>query len=279
MTDEPGTFQRGKEGVRVTPDPGGGEVAASRAFSGRLPREEGTTSDMIGVVKVLTLNMWGAFGPPERRPVLREAILKTEANLLLLQEANVPDNLLDSLPYPERFHFPEAGLAILSRFPAPEERRITYKVVSPLEPHLRGALFARLDVDGKNLWAGATHLAWKAEDGATRLAQVEELLSFTAALTDPVLIGGDFNAAPADPPIRRMISAGFKDLHSEGGITWDNQNPFIQSHSVRFPDRRIDYLFLRGQLPLVRCDVACRERGAGGLHPSDHYGVLALFQR
>ena len=230
-------------------------------------------------MKVLTLNMWGAFGPPERRPVLRQAILQADADLLLLQEANLPDNFLESLPYPERIRFPEAGLAILSRYPAREEKRLPYQTVSPLESHLRGALFARLDVEGKDLWAGSTHLAWKADDGATRLAQVEELLVFIASLPDPVLIGGDFNAAPSDPPIRRMVSGGFRDLHAEGGITWDNQNPFIQSHSVRFPDRRIDYLFLRGELSPARCEVACRDPGAGGLHPSDHYGVLAVFQR
>lgn len=237
---------------------------------------------MIEAMKVLTLNMWGAYGPPERRPVLREAILQTDADILLLQEANVPDSFLESLPYPARLHFPEAGLAILSRFPAREEKRLTYKAVSPLEPHLRGALFARLETGGKNLWAGATHLAWKAEDEPTRLAQVEELLAFAAALPDPVLIGGDFNALPSDPPVRRMISSGFTDLHAGGGVTWDNQNPFIQSHSVKFPDRRIDYLFLRDPRSLgtlLRCKVACRDRGAGGLHPSDHYGVLALFQR
>jgi len=230
-------------------------------------------------VKVLTLNLWGAYGPAERRPVLREAILKTDADILLLQEANVPENFLESLPYPTRLYFPEAGLALLSRFPAREEKRLAYQAVSPLEPHLRGALFARLEIEGKNLWAGTTHLAWKEEDEATRLAQVEELLAFAAALPDPVLIGGDFNAPPSAPPARRMISGGFTDLHAGGGITWDNQNPFIQSHSVRFPDRRIDYLFLRGELPLSGCEVACRITGAGGLHPSDHYGVLAVFQR
>ena len=233
-------------------------------------------------MKVLTLNMWGAYGPPERRPVLREAILQADADLLLLQEANVPDNFLESLPYTVRLHFPKAGLAVLSRFPAREEKRITYRVASLLEPHLRGALFARLEIEGKNLWAGTTHLSWKADDGGTRLAQVEELLDFTGPLQGPVLIGGDFNAPPEDPAARRMVSGGFTDLHAGGGVTWDNRNPFIQSHSVKFPDRRIDYLFLRDPLSLflpVRCEVACRERGAGGLHPSDHYGVLAFFQR
>ncbi len=235
-------------------------------------------------MRVLTLNAWGAYGPPERRPVLREAILQTDADLLLLQEANVP-GLLEQLPYAARLHFSEAGLALLSRFPVLAEKQLTYEVISPLEPHVRGALFAQMEIRGTRLWAGTTHLAWKADDGATRLAQVEELLSFTASLSDSVLVGGDFNAPAADPPVLRMVSGGFTDLYARAapgnpGITWDNRNPFIQSHSVRFPDRRIDYLFLKGGgLTADRCEVVCSVPSTGGMHPSDHYGVLAVLRR
>lgn len=238
-------------------------------------------------MKVLTLNAWGAYGPPERRPVLREAILQMDADLLLLQEANVP-GLLESLPYPSRLHSPETGLAILSRFPQLSSREVRYRALSALEPHLvRGILIAELDAGSLRFHAVTTHLAWKAEDGATRLAQVEELLELAAALPDPVLIGGDFNAPAGDPPLRKMTAAGFSDLHTrlapgDPGITWDNRNPFIQSHSVQFPDRRIDYLFLRDRAPsrLVpnRCEVVCRAPAPGGFTPSDHYGVLVDFQ-
>lgn len=234
-------------------------------------------------MKVLTLNAWGAYGPPERRPTLREALLQVDADILLLQEANVP-GLLDSLPYPTRLHSPETGLAILSRFPLRAEHRLMYVARSSLEPHLfRGALFAQLDPGGDSVWTATTHLAWKAEDEAARTAQTEELISAARLLPNPALVGGDFNSPPADLPARKMIAAGFTDLYARScpekpGITWDNRNPFIQSHSVRFPDRRIDYLFLRGALTLDRCEVACQAPGTGGLYPSDHYGVLALFQ-
>ena len=237
-------------------------------------------------MKILTLNAWGAYGPPERRPVLREAILQLDADVLLLQEANVP-GLLESLPYPARHHFPEAGLAILSRFPILSGREVRYRAISALEPHLtRGALIAEMDTGSVRFQVVTTHLAWKADDGAARLAQAEELLELAAALPDPVLIGGDLNAPPTDPPPQRMVAAGFSDLYArlasnDPGITWDNRNLFIRSHSVLFPDRRIDYLFLRnrssGFVP-ARCEVVCRTPAAEGLYPSDHYGVLAHFQ-
>ncbi len=232
-------------------------------------------------MRVLSLNAWGAYGPPERRPVLRQALLDLDADLLLLQEANVPE-LLPALPHPFRFHFPETGLAISSRHAAGQERRHTYKTVSPLESHPRGVLFTKISGLGFDLWAGTTHLAWKTDDHATRRAQVEELLELISGLEGAVLIGGDFNTVEEDFAIRRMVSAGFTDLQAGTGcITWDNRNPFIQSHSVRFPDRRIDYLFLKDPRSTVRdCRIACDRPNAAGLFPSDHYGVLAdLIQR
>ena len=238
-------------------------------------------------MKVLTLNAWGAYGPPERRPVLREAILQLDADLLLMQEANVP-GLLESLPYPSRLHSPETGLAILSRFPLLSSWEARYRALSALEPHLvRGALIAEVAAGPVRFHAVTTHLAWKPDDGATRLAQAEELLEWAAALPDPVLIGGDFNAPAGDAPPQRMTASGFSDLHArlapgDAGITWDNRNPFIQSHSVQFPDRRIDYLFLRDRasprLIPNHCEVVCRTPAPSGLYPSDHYGVLADFQ-
>ena len=218
--------------------------------------------------------------------MLREAILKLDADLLLLQEANVP-GLLESLPYPAHLHFPEAGLAILSRFPILNSREVRYSIPSALEPHLiRGALLAQINTGSFQIQTVSTHLAWKADDGGTRLAQVEELLALAAGLPEAFLLGGDLNAPPTDPPARRIIAGGFTDLYArlspgDAGITWDNRNPFIQSHSVQFPDRRIDYLFLRdpsARLTPTRCEVACRTPTAEGLYPSDHYGVLAHFQ-
>ena len=236
-------------------------------------------------MKVLTLNAWGTQGPPIRQSVLLNALCELDADILCLQEATIP-GLLQSLPYSTCFHSAESGLAILSRFPLLSRRKTTYPVVSPLEPYRRQALFTELDTGIFPLWVVTTHLAWKAEDGVTRLAQVEGLLELVERLTDPLLLAGDFNSTVTEAPVQRILGSGFTDLFgslhpSEVGITWDNRNPFIQSHSVQFPDRRIDYLFLRkdpsSRLEPMACEIVCNVPGMEGLYPSDHYGVLATF--
>jgi len=101
-----------------------------------------------------------------------------------------------------------------------------------------------------------------------------------------MLITGDLNASANQASIQKILAAGFEDLFSrlrptEPGLTWDNQNPFIQSHSTQFPDRRIDYLLLRqrDRKPLrpIQCEVACNVPTPEGIFPSDHYGVLGTF--
>lgn len=241
---------------------------------------------MITLMKILTLNAWGTHGPPVRREILLSALQALNPEIACLQE--VTDRaLLETLPFQTCFYAKDSGLAIVSRFPAVTHRVITYSAVSPLEPYRRQALLAKLETGSVPLWVATTHLAWKAEDEATRAAQVEELLQQVEPLRPWVLLGGDFNASPESTPIQRIRASGFSDLFAavhpdDPGITWDNRNPFIQSHSVQFPDRRIDYLFLPqeafSRLAPIQCEVVCQTPNAQGLYPSDHYGVLAAFK-
>ena len=236
-------------------------------------------------MKVLTLNTWGIRGPAQRRPLLLQAIRQINADILLLQEATDPQLLEELGEYPTRHHAAEGWLAILGRYPATTHRSVPYATLSPLEPYRRQVLSVHLDVEGLPLWVVNTHLSWKAEDSASRRAQAEELVRLCGSLEGSVLAGGDFKAAPQEDPIGMMRGAGFTDLFAalhpeEPGITWDNRNLHIQSHTVRFPDRRIDYLFLRGkEWKPVRCEVVCNVPTAEGICPSDHYGVLATLQR
>jgi endonuclease/exonuclease/phosphatase family metal-dependent hydrolase len=237
-------------------------------------------------MKILTFNCWGKYGPLARQPYLFKTIRDVNADILCLQEA--PDaTFLQSLRYPVVFHDPQTGLALLSRFPAVGQSHTRlYKTRSPLEEYPRGVLLAELLVGRNNLWVGTTHLSWKAEDEASRFAQAEELAKGSQTLKGTLLMGGDFNASPEQAPVRRLREAGFVDLFGtlhpkDKGITWDNANPFIQSHSVRFPDRRIDLLLLRettaGEWPPSDCAIACREPDSSGMHASDHYGVTVTF--
>jgi endonuclease/exonuclease/phosphatase family metal-dependent hydrolase len=237
-------------------------------------------------MKILTLNTWGTRGPVERQAVLLEAIRSLKADILCLQEISDP-KILDSLPYPHRVHVPDSWLALLSRFPVTSQRFITYQTISRLEPYRRQALLTELKVGLDILTIVNTHLAWQAADESTRLMQVEELLETIAPLGDRILLSGDFNASPETEVIRRIRESGFVDLFAQfhprdPGITWDNRNPFIQSHSVKFPDRRIDYLVLHEKAgewaQATHCEVVCQAPTPEGIYPSDHYGVLGPFR-
>ncbi len=237
-------------------------------------------------MRVLTLNTWGTSGPPERWPVLVESIRRLDADILCLQEVT-DTRWSEALDYPARFHAPDSWLAILSRFPANDHRIIRYRAASALEPYLRELLLVRVRLESGPLWVGTTHLAWQEADEPARAAQVKELLEAVAPLKEPVLLSGDFNAAPDHRTMTQIRLAGFLDLFADlhpndPGITWDNQNRFIQSHSVRFPDRRIDYLLLQEKaarrLVPTTCEVVCNNPTPDGLYPSDHYGVMATFR-
>lgn len=237
-------------------------------------------------MKIATFNLWGAYGPLERRPVLVRAVAELDADLLCLQEAVDPD-LLNQWGYPVRLRAPAGNLAILSRFPVRTHRTVTYAAASPVESYVRQALLAELQIGARPVWVVTTHLSWRENDEPTRLLQAQELIRLTEPLRGDIFVTGDLNAEPTSAPVRAILQAGFTDLFArrnpgENGWTWDNRNPFIQSHSVQFPDRRIDYLLLReetqGRMRVEHCEVVCRTPNAEGLFPSDHYGVRAFLQ-
>ncbi len=238
-----------------------------------------------------------------------EAIRTIDPDILCLQEVPSPA-FLTALKLPTRLYAPEGGLAIVSRLSARSSQTVTYDTCSALESYQRQVLLVELEAEGGSLWVATTHLSWRQEDTATRLGQTEELLNLTKSLGCPMLITGDLNASADQASIQKILAAGFEDLFSrlhptepgttpqawsatevprarqrerpeEPGLTWDNQNPFIQSHSTQFPDRRIDYLLLRqrNNLPLrpIQCEVACNTPTPEGIFPSDHYGVLGTF--
>ena len=64
------------------------------------------------------------------------------------------------------------------------------------------------------------------------------------------------------------------------GITFTSQNPFASD--LREPDRRIDYIFVRGPDARGRGEPlsahVCFNRAVGGVLPSDHYGVSATLR-
>ena len=105
----------------------------------------------------------------------------------------------------------------------------------------------------------------------------------------PPIVMGDFNAEPDAHEIRFMRglatlrgrSVYFADcfaLCGDGpGHTYARSN--VYAEKLREPNRRIDYIFVRGPDRRLRGEpLAARVVFAdeeGGVFPSDHYGVLA----
>lgn len=117
----------------------------------------------------------------------------------------------------------------------------------------------------------------------------------------PVIIAGDFNAAPDAPEMKHFMSAGsFIDTYEYGSknrpYTWDPERNTNIDYSTELPDqsdsinerlllfsagdgiaRRIDYIFLNDRfLPehVLHSAVAI-DSMIQGVYASDHYGVIA----
>ncbi|MCA9396818.1 MAG: hypothetical protein KC649_06575, partial [Candidatus Omnitrophica bacterium] len=73
--------------------------------------------------------------------------------------------------------------------------------------------------------------------------------------------------------------AGFPDRHLP---TWDNQNPYIQSHRTRFPDRRVDLILLNASAGLnfnvELSEIVFTIPDSKNIYVSDHYGVSSVLR-
>lgn len=118
-----------------------------------------------------------------------------------------------------------------------------------------------------------THLeAW---DAQVRDAQRDELLDELGSPEMPLVLVGDFNAAPADVEMPAEYVDAWA-VAGTGGPGWTCGQVADLTGECALATR-IDYVFVRG--PVVdRCWVVGdhdEERTPGGLWPSDHAGVVA----
>ena len=106
------------------------------------------------------------------------------------------------------------------------------------------------------------------------------------------MLVGNFNAEPAADEVRYLkglCSLGGRSVYFADtfgivgrgdGVTFTNRNPFASD--LREPDRRIDYIFVRGPDKQLRGEpltarVVCTQP-EGDVFPSDHFGVYAEIQ-
>jgi len=260
-------------------------------------------------LRVLTLNIWNRQGPwEERLAIIRRGLERLEPDVVGLQEVLRHEELDedqarqigDGLGY--RSVYGKAwdlggglvfGNAVLSRHPV-ALRNLWPLPVGPGDEG-RALLHAEVEAPCGRVPFFVTHLNWKFHEGATRLEQVlfiadriAEAAPVGSEAFPPILVG-DFNAEPESDEIRflrghhvaRGRSVWLADcFHVAGagpGITFARRNPF--AFAVREPDRRLDYVFVRGpDRRFLGEPLAARvvlDEPVGGVFASDHFGVFA----
>lgn len=254
--------------------------------------------------RVGTLNIWNRCGPwDERLVAIRAGLADLAPDVLGLQEVLAGDgvdqakDIADGLGYHVAFGSSRTdpirlGNAVLSRYPI--VRTEVFPLPNGGTTERRSLLFTELDAPFGLVPFFVTHLNWKLHEGHVREEQIRFVAEHVRALAPiagfpPVLVG-DFNAEPDSDEIRFM--RGFTGLggkrvyfadcfavvgHGDGTTFSPSVNPF--AGETNEPERRIDYVFVRGPDSRVRgkplsCRVCFNER-VNGVFPSDHYGVVA----
>ena len=258
--------------------------------------------------RAATLNIWSRFGPwEERLRSIRAGLRALAPDVIGLQEVLHFDGLDQAalvggeLGYEvawgmasENHGFP-TGNAILSRWPVVRSEVIALPNGGTDES--RSLLFAELDAPFARVPFFCTHLNWKFADGHVRILQVKAIAEAVSRIAPvgkgfpPVLVG-DFNAEPSSDEIRYLKGLTglggryvyFADAFGVAGdgtpgMTFSKRNPFAEP--MREPDRRIDYVFVRGPDDAQRGEPTearvCFDEPHDGVFASDHFGVVATI--
>ena len=190
-------------------------------------------------------------------------------------------------PYP-------MGSAILSRWPI--LRTLVFPLPRVETDEHRSLLFAEIKAPFGALPVFCTHLNWKLDEGHVREVQVryitDQIRGLAPAGGFPPILMGDMNAEPDSDEIRFMsgrtslggTSVYFADAFGVAGdgskvATFCRRNPFAAP--AREPDRRIDYIFVRGPDDEGRGEPLearlCFDQPHEGVFASDHFGVMATI--
>jgi len=257
--------------------------------------------------RAATLNIWSRFGPwEERMPAIRAGLATWQPDVIGMQEVLHYDGFDQAAIVNADLGFHVAwaqasdnhgfpvGNAILSRWPILRSERIVLPDGGTDER--RCLLFAEIDAPFGKLPFFCTHLNWRLSDGHVRVLQVQAVVAAVERIapvgeTFPPVLVGDFNAEPDSDEIRYLrgltglggrcvyFADAFGVAGSGAGVTFSKQNPHAEP--LREPERRIDYVFVRGPDDALRGEPReariCFDEPFAGVYPSDHFGVMATI--
>jgi endonuclease/exonuclease/phosphatase family metal-dependent hydrolase len=258
--------------------------------------------------RVATLNIWNRMGPWEARlEVIRERLAELDPDVLGLQEVvRFDDHTFDQavliaqgLGYQTAFGAASRannvpfGNAVLSKWPI--GRQAVLPLPSEGTEERRALLFVEIQAPFGIVPFFVTHLNWKFHHGSVRRAQIrvvaDRIADFAPITGFPPVLCGDLNAEPDADEIRFLRgltplggrSVYFADAFGIAGEgpapTFARENPYAAA--LREPDRRIDYIFVRGPDDRGRGEVLsarrCFDKPRADIYASDHFGVVATI--
>jgi endonuclease/exonuclease/phosphatase family metal-dependent hydrolase len=255
---------------------------------------------------VVTLNIWNRGDPWDARLALILAGMRAlDPDVVALQEVvqlgdefDQARQIADGLGYHHVCgRHPESawpfGNAVLSRWPIARSDVALLPSVGTDER--RALVYAEIASPFGTIPMFTTHLNWKLDEGHVRAQQIRFVADRVGALVSapdrlPPVVAGDLNAEPEADEIRFMrgytalggACVYFADcfaLAGDGspGHTFCRRNAYAAvAHE---PDRRIDYVFVRGPDDRRRGEPlearVCFDQPTGDVWPSDHFGVWA----
>ncbi|MBN9433291.1 MAG: endonuclease/exonuclease/phosphatase family protein [Bosea sp.] len=239
------------------------------------------------MLRVLTYNVHSCIGTDGLMSIERIAtvIAAETPDVVLLQEIDVgrlrtgrhdqAHRIAEALHMTRQFHaaltFAEEsyGDAILSRLPMTLVKAGPLLGPRRLTGERRGALWVRVEVEGRSVDVLNCHLGVLPHQQAAQVADLSGPdWSGSPALSASAILGGDFNAPPGTPTYRRLAAAWTNAFRGEPGdrrgATFPSRRPFL----------RLDHLWHRPGLRVTGSRVV---RTALTRLASDHLPLLAEF--
>ena len=241
---------------------------------GCQPRNSAIGESSDRIVRVLVYNIHAGKDAAGANNLAGVAALvrETNADLVLLQEVDQGTRRSGNVDQPAAlaqqtgFHVAfgsaldydggEYGVAILSRWPIVSDTLFHLPVDPPQERsggshEPRGALRADVQSPHGRITIFNTHIDASATD-FYRLQEgrvVSALVTTARQRTPLVLLGGDLNSTPESAVQQELRATGLRDAHAECGIGEGLSFPWD------VPVKRIDYLYLTGQMMCRRAEI------------------------
>lgn len=242
-----------------------------------IGRHATTSPAFDGNLKVVSFNIKLGQNIDQAVEELESNLALKDADIVLLQEMDAAgvetiSRLLsyNYVYYPAVLHSAhdkEFGNAILSRWPIRKHLKVILPHEHPIRKMRRNAVFATLDVAGREVLAGSVHTEVYVLGNEKRIEQMEAVVDHIDGSYAHVIVGGDFNTDSRyiiRETERIFLKAGFKRATRDLG-------PTARGDPLGIVDFEMDHIFVKG-LEVV-------DRGKDeGCRASDHFPIWVTLR-